>query len=79
MTWLPILAQENVDGLIPNQPDSFAGWLVFGTVAVVLGLVYWMIRRSRNKSSQDYWDRKRREEQRRLDDPDMAKPPPDPD
>jgi hypothetical protein len=66
-------AQE-VDGIIPNQPEDGGALVVFLIVGAALGGVYWLIRRSRRKSEDAYWDRKRREEERRRNDPDMARP-----
>ena len=58
-----------------NLPDSGGGeifiWLLLGGGIVALWLV---IRNTRKKAYRDYWDRKRRDEARRLSDPDMAKP-----
>ena len=63
------------DGIIPNQPDDGAAWVVFVIVGAVLGGVYWLIRRSRRRSVEAYWERRERDELRRLTDPDMARQP----
>lgn len=74
------LAQDG-DGIIPNQPEDGGSLFVFVAVGLALGGVYWIVRRSRRRSEQDYWDRRAREEEMRRNDPDMAKPadPVDPD
>ena len=73
------LAQD-ADAIIPNQPDDAGALMVFVAVGVVLGGVYWLIRRSRRRSEATYWDRREREEHLRRNDPDMAPlPEPDPD
>lgn len=67
------LAQDG-DAIIPNQPEDGGSLLVFVVVGLVLGSVYWIVRRSRRRSEQAYWDRRDREEELRRNDPDMAKP-----
>ena len=58
-----------------NLPDdggaSWVFWLL--GVGVILGL-WWVIARTRKRSYDAYWERRKRDEQRRADDPDMAKP-----
>lgn len=68
------LMAQDADGIIPNQPDDNASLLVFLVVGVALVGVYWLIRRSRRRSEDAYWDRKAREEDLRRNDPDMARP-----
>ena len=46
-------------------------WLI--GAGVILGL-YLVIRRTRKRAYDDYWDRRKRAEEQRLNDPDMAKP-----
>jgi hypothetical protein len=71
-----IVAQET------NLPEGGGGQIVFWLIGagVILGL-WFVIARSRKRSYNAYWDRRRKEQQLRDDDPDMAKseslPPPD--
>ena len=69
MVLLAILAQE------ANLPTGGVGQVVFWILGagVILGL-WWIVHRTRKRSYNDYWDRRRAAEQRRLDDPDMARP-----
>jgi hypothetical protein len=67
------LAQDS-DGIIPNRPEDGGALVVFVIVGVALGGVYWLIRRSRRRSENDYWERRAREEKLRRNDPDMARP-----
>lgn len=66
-----VLAQEL------NVPESSGGgeWVVWVLLAVGIVALYLMIKNTKKKAYQDYWDRRKAEEQRRLDDPDMAPPP----
>ena len=58
-----------------NLPEGGGGavftWLLLAGGIVALWL---MIRNTRKKAYRDYWERKQRDEARRLNDPDMAKP-----
>ena len=66
-----IVAQET------NLPEGGTGqvllWLI--GAGVILGL-WFIVARSRKRSYNDYWDRKRGEQQAKLSDPDMARPEP---
>ena len=66
-----LVAQET------NLPDGGGGQIVFWLIgaAVILGL-WFVIARSRKRSYNAYWDRRRKEQQLKDDDPDMAKPEP---
>lgn len=70
MLFAQILAQD-----IEPLPSGGAGQIFFWVLGagIILGL-WFIVARSRRRSYNAYWERKRREEQRRLDDPDMAKP-----
>ncbi len=70
MLLLAIVAQE------ANLPTGGVGQAVFWILgaAVILGLWY-IVHRTRKRSYNEYWERRRAEEQRRLNDPDMARPP----
>ena len=60
---------------IADLPDGNSSAIVYWVIgaAVILGL-WFVISRTRKRSYDAYWERRRREEQQRLDDPDMAKP-----
>jgi hypothetical protein len=69
MQALRILATE------ANLPEAGGGaWIVWVLIAVAIVALWLMIRNTRKKAYKDYWDRKRAEEERRLNDPDMKKP-----
>ena len=63
-----IVAQETGFEL-PSGGEVFF-WLL--GAAVILGL-WWVISRNRKRSYMAYWDRRKREEEARLNDPDMRK------
>lgn len=71
-----IVAQET------NLPDGGGGQILFWLIGagVILGL-WFIIARTRKKSYNAYWDRRRSEQQLKDNDPDLAKPeslaPPD--
>ena len=58
-----------------NLPDegglSWLFWLL--GAGVILGL-WFVVSRTRKRTYEAYWDRRRREEERRANDPDMARP-----
>jgi hypothetical protein len=58
---------------IVDLPESGGGGVVFWLVgaAVIVGL-WILISRTRRRSYDDYWARRRRDEIRRINDPDMA-------
>ena len=64
-----IVAQET------NLPEGGGGQIVFWLIGagVILGL-WFVIARSRKRSYNAYWERKRKEQQLRDSDPDMARP-----
>jgi hypothetical protein len=63
-----------------HLPDGSGGGILFWLVgaAVILGL-WFLISRTRKRSYDAYWERRRREEALRRNDPDMAHPDPDDD
>ena len=65
----PIVAQ------IADLPESGGSAVFFWILgaAVILGL-WFVISRTRKRSYDAYWERRRREQEQRLNDPDMAKP-----
>jgi hypothetical protein len=69
MQALRILATE------ANLPEAGGGaWIVWVLIAVAIVALWLMIRNTRKRAYKDYWDRKRADEERRLNDPDMKKP-----
>lgn len=66
-----IVAQE------ANLPEGGGGQILFWLIGagVILGL-WFVIARSRKRSYNAYWDRRRSEQQVRENDPDMARPEP---
>lgn len=62
-----LLAQTD-DGIVPSEPGQLVIWAIVG--AVILWL-YFTIRRTKRRASQDYWDRRKAEEDMRRNDPDM--------
>ena len=65
-----VIAQSS-DGVLPSDAASGVVWGIM--VAVILGL-YFLIRRTRRRAAADYWDRGRREQEIRDNDPDMHRP-----
>lgn len=59
---------------IVDLPESGGGGVVFWLigVAVIVGL-WFLISRTRRRSYDDYWARRRRDELRRRNDPDMGR------
>lgn len=60
---------------VADLPEAGSGGIIFWLIgAVVIVGLFLVISRTRKRSYDAYWERKRREEQQRLDDPDMARP-----
>ena len=57
---------------IPDPDEGFAAWVVWVAVLAVIVGLYLLISRTRRKASEDYWRRRRAEEEARKNDPDMA-------
>jgi hypothetical protein len=68
--WLAAIVAQ-----VADLPEAGGGgwfyWLI--GAGVILGL-WFLIARTRRKSYRAYWERKRREEEMRANDPDMARP-----
>ena len=64
-----IVAQEA--GFTLPAGEEIIAWVI--GAAVIIGL-WVVISRTRKKSYREYWERRRAEEERRRNDPDMAKP-----
>jgi hypothetical protein len=69
MLFAQVLAQET------NLPDGDGAQILFWLIGagVILGL-WFVVARTRKRSYNEYWERKRREQQLRDNDPDMAHP-----
>jgi len=62
-------------GTEANIPEAGGGaWFVWILIAVGIVALWLMIGNTRKKAYKDYWARKRAEEERRLNDPDMKRP-----
>ncbi len=62
-------------GAEANLPDGSGGeWVVWVLMAAAIVALWLMIRNTRKKAYRDYWDRKRQEDERRRNDPDMKDP-----
>ena len=58
-----------------NLPEGGGGaWITWILIAAGIVALWLMIRNTRKKAYKDYWNRKRTEEERRLNDPDMKHP-----
>lgn len=68
----PLLAQSS-DGVLPSDAASGVVWGIMATV--ILGL-YFLIRGTRRRAAEDYWNRRKREQEMRDNDPDMRRPGP---
>lgn len=58
------------DEIIPEDTSSRVVWAVIALV--ILGL-YQLMKRARKNADREYWERRRAEEERRANDPDMRK------
>ncbi len=65
-----VMAVTESTPLVPEEGSAKLVWAV--VAAVILGL-YLLMKSARTKAAQEYWDRRRREEERIANDPDMRK------
>jgi predicted LPLAT superfamily acyltransferase len=65
-----IVAFADPDAIIPEDTSARIVWAAIA--AVILGL-YLLTKSARKKAAQDYWDRRKAEEERIANDPDMRK------
>jgi hypothetical protein len=63
MAYAAILAQVGDDGL--NLPDDAGSTLVFVLFFAVVAGLWFLIRRSRRRAEDEFWERKRREREGR--------------
>jgi hypothetical protein len=69
---LPLLiALTDAESILPEETSARVVWAVIAIV--ILGL-YVLMKRARKNAAQDYWDRRKAEEDRIANDPDMRKP-----
>jgi hypothetical protein len=63
--------------LVESTDSSEAGagvWLVWIGFAVVVGLLWMMIQNTKQRAVRDHQNRRRREQEERDNDPDLARP-----
>ena len=65
-----LIALTDSDSIIPEDTSARIVWAAIA--AVILGL-YFLMKSARKKATQDYWDRRKAEEDRIANDPDMRK------
>jgi hypothetical protein len=58
------------DSIIPEDTSARIVWAV---VAVVILGLYYLMKRARKNAARTYWERRRAEEERIANDPDMRK------
>ena len=64
------VAFADSNSIIPEETSARVVWAVIA--AVILGL-YFLMKSARRKATQEYWDRRKAEEERIANDPDMRK------
>ena len=65
-----LIAQAESGSIIPEDTSARIVWAVIALV--ILGL-YFFMKASRKKATEEYWAQRRAEEERRANDPDMRK------
>ena len=65
-----LIAFANSDSIIPEETSARVVWAVIA--AVILGL-YFLMKSARRKATEEYWDRRKADEERIANDPDMRK------
>lgn len=65
-----LIALTDSDSILPDETSARVVWLV--VAAVILGL-YFLMKTARKKATREYWDRRKAEEERIANDPDMRK------
>lgn len=69
VNWLTIFAQDAPGGL----PDDVGSGIIWGAFLAVIVALYILVRNTRRKADDQYWERRRREREQREADPDMRK------
>lgn len=65
-----LIAQAESGSILPEETSARIVWLVIALV--ILGL-YFLMKNARKKATEEYWARRKAEEERRANDPDMRK------
>lgn len=65
-----LIAQTESGSILPEDTSARIVWLVIALV--ILGL-YFLMKNARKKATEEYWARRKAEEERRANDPDMRK------
>ncbi len=65
-----LVALAESDSIIPEDTSARVVWAVLAVI--ILGL-YLLMKASRKKATKEYWDRRKAEEERIANDPDMRK------
>ena len=65
-----LAALVDADPIIPDDPAERIVWFVLA--AIILGL-YFLLKSSRKKATEEYWARRQAEKDRIANDPDMRK------
>ena len=63
-----VIAQASDDGIIPDEPGQIVVWAI---LAVVIFALYRLLLASRRRASREYFNRRKAEEDRRKNDPDL--------
>jgi len=65
-----LTAVADSESIIPDDPTARVVWVVLA--AIILGL-YFLMKSSRKKATEEYWARRRADKDRIANDPDMRK------
>ena len=65
-----VIAFAESEPIIPDDPSARVMWVV---VAIVILGLYFLLRASRRKADEEYWARRKADEERIANDPDMRK------
>ncbi len=65
-----LIAFADTDSFLPEETSARIVW---AAIAVVILGLYYLMKRARHNAAQDYWDRRKAEQERIANDPDMRK------
>ncbi len=65
-----LIALTDSDQILPDETSARVLWLV---IAVVILALYFLMKSARKKATREYWERRKAEEDRIANDPDMRK------
>jgi type VI protein secretion system component VasK len=54
-------------------PEDTSARIIWAVVAVVILVLYYLMKRARKNATREYWERRKAEEERIANDPDMRK------